>query len=205
MDDKKLGSVSVWIVKARQGDEQAISQLWDRYFEALQNYARRHLPPHLRSLADEEDVAISAFHAMLEGLKFGNLGSVRNRDDLWQVLMVIAMRRARNQVEYENRQKRAAGRKLGGLALGSAAFDRRRDGIPEQNDPAWLTEFAESCRILFDALPSDELRQIAAMKLAGHSTSEIAEAISLVPRTIERKLKIIRMCWLKSSTQEFET
>jgi len=56
-------------------------------------------------------------------------------------------------------------------------------------------QIAEECRRLLAALDSDELRSIAVWKMEGDTTEEIAARIGRSPRTVERKLRMIRTLW----------
>ena len=56
-------SVTHWIDEFRRGNRTAAQQLWERYFHRLANLARQKLPERLLRAADEEDVALSAFHS----------------------------------------------------------------------------------------------------------------------------------------------
>ena len=63
--------VSQWILKLRQGDENAPQLLWEAYFEKLVGFARRKLDGMPRRAIDEEDVALSAMHSFCCGMKGG--------------------------------------------------------------------------------------------------------------------------------------
>jgi DNA-directed RNA polymerase specialized sigma24 family protein len=54
---------------------------------------------------------------------------------------------------------------------------------------------ADECRRLLDLLAEPELRQIALWKVEGHTNEEIASRLDCVPRTIERKVRRIRLLW----------
>jgi DNA-directed RNA polymerase specialized sigma24 family protein len=54
---------------------------------------------------------------------------------------------------------------------------------------------AEECRRLLDGLADEEMRSIALWKMEGYSTEEIAEKLRCVPRTVERRLQVIRKLW----------
>jgi DNA-directed RNA polymerase specialized sigma24 family protein len=195
-------SVTTWIGQTKDGDAAATEKLWARYFESLADYARRKLPPHLRQMVDEEDIALSAFNVLLQGFEKGGFEQVRQRDDLWKVLTLIAARKAQNHVKYETRQKRGKGRKRGDSAMINEPADQRAAKAEKLQDPAWLAEFADICRTVFDSLPNDSFRLIASLRLAGHSVKEIAEQMVVSTRTIERKLNIIRSVWLDQSDQD---
>ena len=54
---------------------------------------------------------------------------------------------------------------------------------------------AEECCRLLERLGEAELRSIALWKLEGYTNEEIAAKLDCVPRTIERKLHVIRRLW----------
>ena len=67
------GSVTHWINALKSGDQDTVQLLWNRYFRQLVERARKKLCA-LRSpmaVKDEEDVALSAFHSLCEGLPEG--------------------------------------------------------------------------------------------------------------------------------------
>ncbi len=188
-------SVSAWIEMTRVGDAAAIEKIWSRYFESLTEYARFKLKDHLKLMADEEDIALSALNAMFGGFNNGRYSEVVNRDELWRLLTLIATRKARNHVKFENRKKRAVVRNLGNSA---GVRDPVANSLPTKHlfdDPAFAVEFSETCRMVFAALPDERTRTVASMRLSGFTISEIAEHISVAPRTVERKLSLIRSIW----------
>jgi DNA-directed RNA polymerase specialized sigma24 family protein len=71
--------------------------------------------------------------------------------------------------------------------------------LAQQPGPAPTPEFVamvdEECERLLQALGDEELRRIAVWKLEGLTNEEIAERMSCITRTVERKLKRIRDKW----------
>ena len=63
-------SVTLWIADLRRdAADDAAQKLWGRYFDRLVHLARGRLRTAPRGPADEEDVALSAFHSLCDGLK----------------------------------------------------------------------------------------------------------------------------------------
>jgi DNA-directed RNA polymerase specialized sigma24 family protein len=90
--------------------------------------------------------------------------------------------------------------------LDEAAFsDAAESGLPgalaqilsAEPDPELAAQAAEQCNDLFNALPDDELRQIAAWRMEGLTNAEIATRLGRVERTIGRKLERIRAIWIE--------
>jgi hypothetical protein len=103
-------SVTNWLHAMQAGDREAVRQLWDRYFHRMVGLARRKLGDSPGGPADEEDVALSAFDSFDQGIQKGRITDLRDRDDLWRILVVITVRKALRLVHHEGRQSAAAGR-----------------------------------------------------------------------------------------------
>lgn len=73
-------SVTVWGDGLRRGDEASAQQLWERYFSQLVRLARMKLPRGVRRDFDEEDVALSAFHSLCDGVQSGKFPRLDDRD-----------------------------------------------------------------------------------------------------------------------------
>src|SRR5205823_406810 len=103
------GSITHWISRLKAGDEAAAQKLWECYFERLVRLARKKLRGFPRRAADEEDVALSAFDDFCRCAERGRFPRLSDRDDLWQVLVVLTERKAIKLVHHERRQKRGGG------------------------------------------------------------------------------------------------
>src|SRR5438067_587025 len=62
-------------------------------------------------------------------------------------------------------------------------------------DPGLATEVAEECDRLLAALGDAELRRVALLRMDGHSVEEVAERVGCAPRSVKRKLQLIRSIW----------
>jgi RNA polymerase sigma factor (sigma-70 family) len=185
------GSVTRWIDLLQAGDPAAAQPLWDRYFRRLVDLARRKLLGAGPQVADEdEDVALSAFNSFCRGLKRGRFPDLNDRDNLWKLLVVLTARKACHLVRDEQRLKRGGGQK------GSA--DQELEQVASQApSPEFAAELAENCQRLLDLLGDAELRTIALSKMEGYTAEEIAGQLKCAPRTVERKLRLIRGLWEK--------
>jgi DNA-directed RNA polymerase specialized sigma24 family protein len=193
------GSVTHWVTALRSGDQAAAEQLWNRYFIRLVTLCRRRLGDRPRRAADEEDAALNAFNSFCEGARRGRFPQLRDRDDLWQLLVVLASRKAADQVQLERRIKRGGGLVRGESAiLGGPGGDDIR-GIEELVSPEPTPEFAamvaEQYERLLGRLEKPSLRTIAQLKLEGYSNEEVAERLDCSLRTVERRLWLIRTIW----------
>jgi DNA-directed RNA polymerase specialized sigma24 family protein len=182
------GSVTRWISQLRAGDQAAADPLWQRYFERLVELARARLMQAPRRAADEEDVALSAFHSFCRAAERGRFAKLDDRDDLWRLLATFTRRKAAHLLRDGSRLKRSAGPGTEeGVDLESIAA--------EEPGPELIAEMAEECRRLLDRLGDETLRTVAVWKMEGYTNEEIAGKLACVPRTVERKLQLIRAIW----------
>jgi DNA-directed RNA polymerase specialized sigma24 family protein len=184
----------------KAGDDEAIRSLWDRYCDRLVRLARQKLRNTGRRVADEEDVALSAFHGLCLGARGGRFPVLADRDGLWGLLVFITAQKAADQIAHERRQKRGGGKVRGDSALdGDAAnshgggFDRILSHSP---GPVTLNVWAEGYGRLLDRLGDETLRQVAELRVQGYKVEEIAERLGLARRTVHRKIDLIRTVWL---------
>jgi len=194
-------SVSQWIEGLKRGEQEAVQQLWNRYARRLEELARQKLKHVPKRVADEEDVAQSVFHCICRGAEAGRFASVRNRDDLWWMLLSITRQKVADFVRRETAKKRGAGRvqteaALRGAADSAAAFELD-NLIGEEPDPQFLAILVEENERLLGLLRDDRLRNIAIARIEGYTVTEIAEELKVSNRSVERKLSLIRKTWAK--------
>ncbi len=183
------GSVSHWLDLLRGGDDVAAQQLWERYFQRLVLLARERLRTAPRAMADEEDVALSAFDSFCRDAQRGRFPQLADRDDLWRLLMTITAQKGFDHVRREQARKRGGGQ---------ARVDDDEvlaQVVGREPTPELAAQVAEECRRLLDALPDPELRQIAVCKLEGYTNAEIAGRLGTVEKTVQRRLGVIRKEW----------
>jgi len=193
-------SVTEWLANLKAGDGYAAQRLWQRYYEQLVRLAHRKLGNTPRSAADEEDVVIKAFDSFCRGVDNQRFPELNDRDDLWQVLIVLAERKA-----VDQRRRECAVKRGGGHVRGGSVFDEAKRGGARCRGAAEITdrdptpesaaEFAESLRILLDLLGDEELQQIAIAKMQGYENEEIAAQLKMSKRTVIRRVGLIRQAW----------
>ena len=62
--------------------------------------------------------------------------------------------------------------------------------------PETVSQCAEEYRRLLDLLGDQTLREIAELRVQGHTIDEIVERLGLAKTTVHRKLRLIRKSWL---------
>src|SRR5262245_7347192 len=99
-------SVTQWIAALQAQHSIAAQQIWNRYVEKLARLARKRLRAVSRRAADEEDIVAEVFADFLRGVKEQRFNRLHDRNDLWQILTMLAERKAIGQIRRENAAKR---------------------------------------------------------------------------------------------------
>lgn len=192
--------ITAGISNLRRGDKDAARVLWEEYFEKLVRVALRRLDGVPRRAFNEEDVALSAMHSFCRGIAEGRFAEVKDRRDLWRLLVTLTARKACRQRRREQADKRG-----GGKVRGESAFAARRgdatgnrgidDVLGSEPTPEFACMVAENCLRMMALLADKTLAEIARLRLEGYSSAEIAARLGCVERTVERKLRRIRAKW----------
>jgi DNA-directed RNA polymerase specialized sigma24 family protein len=192
------GSVTEWLGRLVEGDAAAAQPLWERYFHRLVARARHKLAGTPRGAADEEDVALSAFDSFCRAAARRRFPRLDDRDDLWRLLLLLTDRKASDQRKHATRKRRGGGKVLGEGALGPAdsAGGSPLTRLPgPEPTPEYAAQVAETWRELFGQLRDPELEKVALLKMEGYGLEEIAARLGCVPRTVQRRLRLIRHIW----------
>lgn len=184
------GSITIFFNQLQQGDTQAATQLWERFFPRLVSLARKTLNGRPQRVADADDAAQSAFASFCLRVKAGEF-SIQDRDDLWNLLGIITARKARRHIRLEQAEKRGGGKVLGEDKLQNDETEWKIDELAYAHTTG---DFDLHCEELLAKL-EPELREFAVLKLLGYRNREIAELHDCTERKVERKLQLIRMKW----------
>jgi DNA-directed RNA polymerase specialized sigma24 family protein len=199
------GSVTAWIERLRAGDRAAAQRLWQGYYQRLVTLARAKLRGRIpTAMADEEDVALSAFNSFCQGAEQGRFPQLGDRDDLWRLLLVITQRKAIDLIKHENAIGQGGGKviSLNALRGQNSSTDCAPANIAgREPDPGEVAEITENCRRLLAMLGGETLRAVALAKMEGYTNKEIAERRGVSVPTVERKLGRIRKIWLKETNR----
>ena len=187
------GSVTAWIVGLKAGEAAAVEPLWERYFARLVGFARRKLSVSSQRLADEEDVALSAFKSLCQGAAEGRFPRLTDRDDLWPLLVVLTARKAIDLLRSEGRAKRGGTR--------TSAAEEIQFVVSQEPTPELAALMNDFCDWLLSQLDPGP-REVALLKLEGCTNQEAAEKLGCGIRTVERRLELIRRVWSAAAERE---
>ncbi|MEM1225419.1 MAG: ECF-type sigma factor [Planctomycetota bacterium] len=195
--------------RVREGDEDATTILWENYFQPLVRLAGTRMPANLRRTGDEEDIALSAFHSFIAGVRRDQFPDLSGPDNLWGLLITLTSRKVNAHLRRSTRQKRGGGNVRGESVFIDASGDGVGKGL-EQFDstddvgmrPDLRLELAEACESLLEDLGDEQLRQIAVMRMDGYLVDDIAEQLCVSKRAVERRLALIRKTWSERTDEE---
>lgn len=186
------GSITILLQNMKEGDRDAVEQLWQRYYYRLVRVAQRKLLGVPRQVADEEDIALSAIKSFCRAVEENRFPRLENSGDLWQILVMLTRNKVHNLREYHHSQKRDVSQQI------AAEEDFLALLQSEEPDPHFIVEFQEQLQTLVQSLPGAEFQQIALLKMEGYTHPEIAEKLGVALITIDRRVKRIRDRWAKA-------
>jgi DNA-directed RNA polymerase specialized sigma24 family protein len=181
----EAGSVTRWIPGLQDGDRRAVQALWGQYFEPMVRIAQARLRG-ASCQSGAEDVAVEAFLSFCSNVqRQGRFPDLSSRENLLRLLIRFTVCKA---FDFRRREERRHAIVRGESALGEAGFEPH----PGDEPPP---EFQAQVASLLDKLPSDELREIALLRLEGLTNREIADELGRGLSTVELKLSRIRGYW----------
>ncbi len=208
MTDPAKNQFDELLMLVRAGDDAAITKMWNDYFQQLVRLAATRLPKNLRRAGDEEDIALSAFHSFIAGIRDDRFPDLSGPNNLWGLLITLTSRKVNAYLRHQTRQKRGGGAVRGESVFGDASDAINRAGIgsvdANAGTPDLHVELAEACDELLNQLPDDQLRQIAIMRMDGWLVEEIAQRLDLSKRAVERRLQLIRKTWSEAAQSQDE-
>lgn len=194
--------------RLRAGDEAAAEELWRRYFHRIVRLAGKRLPGSLRRTRDEEDVALSAFHSFVAGVRADRFPDLAGPDNLWGLLIVLTSRKVQAHLRHHTRQKRGGGKVRGESVFLAPGVDPPGGGLGgiegNADEPALEAEMTEAVEGLLESLGQPELREIAVLRMEGYLVDEIADQLEMSKRAVERRLQLIRKLWTESERNDVE-
>ena len=191
--------VTLWIDELRNADEAAARNLWNHFVSRLYESARKKLRPETRRVYDEEDAAQSAFQSVCAGIAAGRFPDLRDRENLWHVLLVVTARKVAHRHRHDQQQRRDVRRNLSDSIFINSNNDSGRaviDYVCSREPTAeFAAEFVETCERLFQNLNDPTLQQVVTLRIDGYTDSEIAQRLKCSRRSVQRRIEVIRRRW----------
>ena len=183
-----------WLLRLAEGDIKAAESLWQHFFTRLQTYAEvclRRMPP---GAGEAEDVTLSVFKSLCRMIGIRKIPSVRDPEQLWPLLAVIAARKVNRLV----RRARAGrpGQVIRETDLTALGVDHNEalelgQVIGREPSPELIAAMREEWTELMKRLDAKE-QSIALLWLENATVPAICDATGISERTVARKLAKIR-------------
>lgn len=178
------GSDHSLLNRYRGGSQDAATELYLRYAQRLRALARAQLSADLAGKVDVDDIVQSIFGSFFRGVN-GDLYQVPAGEELWKLLLVIALHKIRTQGRYHGAAKRAAHRTTSTEEIKAPLTSRAEE---DRTNGAFLQMVIEET---LETMP-DQQRKIVEMRLDGFEVMEIADKLGRSKRTVERLLQQAR-------------
>lgn len=166
------------LVRFQAGEDDAATALYIRYAQRLIELADRNTGDDLSIRVDAEDIVQSVFRTFFRRVSDGHY-MIPEGEELWKLLLVIALNKVRLIAEHHRRGKRDVGhtKPIGDQDLGQA------------------TDTSEVLRLTLDdvlaTLPKSH-REVIHLRIDGYEIAEIASRVSVSRRSVERILQSFR-------------
>lgn len=203
-EQESEGSVTRWLGQAKSGDANAITDLSSRYFTQLMEVAKSKFGNCSRTVADEEDIANSVLDTLFRNAANGRFPNLHDRRDLWYLLLAITNQKVISQKRANYRQKRGGGFVFTMTDLCGELRNEFELSLKTAPSHETVSILSDLCNNLLSRIRDPISRQIAILKLRGLSNREIAGELNLIPRTVDRKVNIIREKWISEFVLESE-
>jgi RNA polymerase sigma-70 factor, ECF subfamily len=185
-DPSSPGDVSdrTLLRRFQQGQADASTELYIRYAQRLMAVAAAQTSSDLAQRVDPEDIVQSVFRTFFRRATLGQY-TVPEGEELWKLLLVIALNKIRATGAFHRAEKRDVKRTSGGesyeLALQSESG----------RDETALSLLRMVVEELLQDLPEAH-RKIIELRIEGHEVNEIATAVQRSKRSVERELQEFR-------------
>jgi RNA polymerase sigma-70 factor (ECF subfamily) len=167
----------------RAGDQDAATEIYLRYAHRLRALAEAKCGPDLAQRLDADDIVQSVFRSFFRGAS-GGCYDVPAGEELWKLLLVIALNKIRAQGAFHRAAKRDVRHTAAADHLDEAAATGRSD------DEAYAVLRLVVEEIL-EQLPA-AARAIVELRIEGYEVAEIAQQLKRSKRTVERNLQEFR-------------
>lgn len=167
----------------RSGSEDAAAALYLRYAQRLQRLADAQVGPELAVRMDPEGLVQSVFRTFFRRAASGQY-DVGDQEDLWKLLLVMALNKIRSAGSYHRASKRD-------IAVTQTLPDQVADGVRRPDDEMALNILKLTIEELLSGLPVEQ-QQMILLRIEGHEVNEIAAHTGRAKRSVERILQSFR-------------
>ncbi len=177
------------IERWRDGDQDAASQLYQRYVERLSGIVSSQLSDRLRARTDADDVLQSACRSFFRRVREGQF-QFDEDEDVWKLLVTISLNKLRSQVRRHSAAKRDAAQEVT-RRDNSLPDDFHLEKLANTPSPVEAFIFAEMIESVSEKLDARHA-MLLELRMEGYSQMEIANQLQTSDRSIRRMLDSVR-------------
>lgn len=166
------------LVRLQAGEDDAATALYTRYAQRLLELADRNAGEDLAQRIDAEDIVQSVFRTFFRRVSDGHY-LVPEGEELWKLLLVIALNKVRSIAEHHRAAKRD---------VSQTHSISNQESLKAPGASQVLTMTIED---VLSTVPEIN-RQIVRLRIDGHTVEEIAKRSGMSRRSIERVLQAFR-------------
>lgn len=170
--------------RLQSGQDDASTELYLRYAKRLLALTAAQSSADLARRVDPEDIVQSVFRTFFRRASLGHY-VVPDGEELWKLLLVIALNKVRATGAFHRAAKRDVRRTAHGEALEEAVES------PSGQDEAALNVLRMTVDELLEGVPEAHRRMIE-LRIEGHEVNDIAVAVQRSKRSVERVLQDFR-------------
>ena len=170
--------------RVQGGQPDASTELYLRYAQRLHALVAAQSSPELARRVDAEDIVQSVFRTFFRRAAHGHY-SVPDGEEIWKLLLVIALNKVRAAGAYHRAAKRDVRQTVGGEAFEYAMESE------QGRDEGALTVLRMVIEELLEGMPAANRRMIE-LRIEGYEVAEITERVQRSKRTVERVLQGFR-------------
>ena len=184
-------SVTRLLHRLRTDDPDAAGEVWRRILRAPAAVGPSQLAALPHRAVDEEDVLVSVFDRFFRAAKQERFARLADRDDLWQILLVLTDARWPTTIGGDGGQARR--RRLGSSA--SRPRSDLREFVDREPGPGVRRRLQRPSGPHLSQLGESTTREVALLRMEGYETREIAGHLGISLSSVERKLRVVREVW----------
>jgi RNA polymerase sigma-70 factor (ECF subfamily) len=186
VDDASLALVARW----RTGDQNAATELFQRYAERLIGLARHNLSNRLSNRLDPEDVVQSVCRSFFAGARDGRY-VLQQSGDLWRLLVTITLNKLQDKCRRHTADKRSINREQN-YGSEDSLFGIQAEVLAREPSPEEATALGDMLEQVMRPFEPPQRRMIE-LRLQGYPLDEIAADTGHCRHTVMRVLKRVRL------------
>lgn len=173
-----------WLLsRFRRGSEDAATAIYLRYANRLRMLASRQFGPELAPRLDPDDIVQSVFRTFFRRAARGEY-QAPDGEELWRLLLVIALHKIRGQAVHHRAAKRDVGATVG-------CSPQELQNVAGEADFSSLVDLRMVVEESLASLPKEH-RTIIELRIVGDQVEEIAAKTGRAKRSVERILQSFR-------------